>query len=322
MVFKASEWDFICTKHGKKDMYDMIIYNPIRQELFEELVSKKHLSGVDSYGDPYSAVEISRMTYDVIYKKLFRDGGSMSGFFDDDGYVASKKEKNSNLVPSETVFKGIRGELSYDELRRIVQVDLKEDDYYDFDAFITVIHKFLAGEISREYYTDWAILTAWALSANKCKDGSKKQLLYESLSDSFDGHSFDDLEQENEVECHEMIARLKYNHHLIKNLTKSEDPPFYNDGYVAVYICFDYCNHCNAHYKLCVADEEKEIFRITEIANPHYLENVNYTFLDRDEFEDLTSEYYDFYHDRRLDVQKYIEELPYLDADGEPVDLT
>lgn len=47
------------------------------------------------------------------------------------------------------------------------------------------------------------------------------------------------------------------------------------------------------------------------------LRNLN--FIDTDEFEALTSTYYNNYHDRNMDISSYIRELPYLDRDGNPV---
>jgi hypothetical protein len=75
MRFKASDWDFICTKCKKDGMYDMIIYNPYTREYFNERVDKECISGTDSYGNPYSAAEISKGTFDIIARKLFMDGG-------------------------------------------------------------------------------------------------------------------------------------------------------------------------------------------------------------------------------------------------------
>lgn len=317
MKFKASDWEFISAKCKKEGMYDMIIYNPYTRELFNERVEAEYLSGVDSYGERYSAKEIKRETFDIIARKLFMDGGESVGFFDEGDDEEAKDP--DEVIPRETALKAVRGELTEDELSKVVQVDIERGNYYDFDAFMNVIHRFMRGEISRGYYVDWVITVAWALDSNTFKENSRKDLLYTNLSDRFDGHSFDELEGEMERECNEMIACLKYYNHLIVNAGRATPPTFYNEEKIAVYVCFDFCNHHNVHYKLCVADEKKHVFRITTIANPFYLENVNYTFTDNDDFEDLTSEYYDFYHDKNMDIHKYIKELPYLNINGEPI---
>ena len=223
------------------------------------------------------------------------------------------------VIPAETIKKAIRGELSEDELDLVVQKSPEPADYYDFDVFISIIHKFLNGEISKSYYRDWTIVVSYALQCNTFKENSKKQLLYQAISDGFDGHSFDNLESDKETECLEMIASLKYNNHLLVNVKNSVAPPFYNNKKVAVYICIDFCNHYNSHYKVCVADESHRVFKIDSIANPHYLENVNYTFVDEDEFYNLPSTYYEFYHDRSIDIHKYISECPYSDKKGNPI---
>lgn len=315
MRFRASHWDFICTKCKKEGMYDMIIYNPYTSEYFNERVSAEYIKGTDSYGDPYSAAEISREMFDILSRKLFMDSGSAVGFFDDYGDEEDLQEP-AEIVPKETVLRGIRGELTADEFKKMRQGDIEHGDYYDFDAFMEMIHRFKRGEITKDHYLDWVILVSWALNSNDFKENSKKEILYNNLSDCFDGHAFDDLGDEKERECNEMIAHLKHYNHQLSILKGYKTPTFYSEGKVAVYVCFDFCNHENVHYKFCVADEKNKVFRVTTIANPFYMENVNYTFTDRDDFEDLTSEYYDFYHDKDMDIHKYIVELPYLDADG------
>ncbi len=323
MKFNSKDWDFICTRASGKGKYKLMVYNPKRKELYcEGVVDEKYVRGEDSYGNPYSAAELSRDTFDVIFEKLFRYNGCATGFFeifDGDDKSAGNDSHESKIIPKETVFSAIRGELTEKEMDDIVQKNIEPADYYDFDAFISVIHKFLRGEVSRNYFTDWMIIVSWALGSNKFKEDTEKYLLYEELSDCFDGHSFDALEETKEVECRELIASIKFKDHLIKNVSKGVIPPFYNDGKVVVYLCFDFCNGHNTHYKMCVADKKRKTFKTTVVSNPDYLESVNYTFVDGDEFDDLTNEYYDFYHDKFMDVSRYISEGVYLDANGNPI---
>ena len=315
MRFKAKNWDFICTKCKNEGMYDMIIYNPHTREYFNERVSEEYIRGVDSYGNPYSAAEISRGTFDIIARKLFMDSGSAIGFFDDYGDGEDFQEP-TETTPRETVLQRIRGELTMDEFKKMYRGSIEQGDYYDFDAFMDVIHRFKMNEITKDDYLDWVILVSWALNFNNFEENSKKELLYNNLSDCFDGHAFDDLDEEKERECNEMIAYLKHYNHKLKNIGKHYPDTFLSEGKIAVYISFDFCNHYNVHYKICVADKKNRIFRVTTVANPFYMENVNYTFTDSDDFVELVSEYYDYYHDKDMDIHKYITELPYLDADG------
>lgn len=316
MRFKAKEWDFLYSKRKEEGLYDLMIYNPTTKDLFfEEKVEKELLSGTDRYGTPYAAVEISKKTFSTLFNRL-SDGGYRESFFYDWEADKPTPKRKSKKIPKETMFRAIRGELSWEELDKVVQVTPKTADYYDFDAFLSVIHRFLRGELSRRYYLDWTIVVAWALQSNPFRKNSKRDLLYQALSNTFDGHSFDELEQEKERQCLEMLAYLKYYNHALKNTRKSVEPPFYNENQIAVYVCFDYCNHYNSHYKLCIADEKNEIFKITSVANPFYLEQIHYTFVEKDEFDVLASTYYEFFHDKSIDVHKYIAECPYMDADG------
>lgn len=324
MGFKAKDWDFICTEYDG-GVYDMMIYNPTTKELYvEEDIEEEYISGVDSYGNPYTAAKISGETFDIIQKKMMRDGGAHMGFFidwDDDEDFAPKLSPTGNKekVPADLVRKGIRGELSPSELDKIVQVELERADYYDFDAFINMIHRFMRGEVSEGYYHDWVILVAWAMGANKCRENSKRYLLYQSISDCFDGDAFTEFEDGKEHECLEMIAFLKHYNHQLQNIQKSTEPPFYNEDGTAVYVCFEYCNQENVFYRLCVANEKTESFKITYIANPFYFEHINYTFVSGDDFDDLAGTYYEYFHDISIDIHDYIGERPFLDVDGNEV---
>ena len=323
MKFRASDWDFICTKLQKDGRYEMMVYNPAKKELYLEKVGEEHVNGTDSYGNPYTAAVVSRATFDAIFDKFFRNGGCSGGFFSiwDDKEFTYNPDKGES-VDEDTVIRAIKGELTQDELNKVLQMKPKAANYYDYDSFISVIQRFKRGEISGRYFIDWTIVVAWALGANTFRENSPREVLYAQMSECFDGFSFLDYDEEKERECNDLLARVKYFDHRLKNIAKREMPPFYTDDSVAVYVLFDYCNHRNEHCKVCVADEENEVFRITYAANLFYLENVNYNFIDEDEFSNLSSEYYEFYHDKNLDISKYIVELPYYDSNGKIIDGT
>lgn len=320
MKFRASDWDFICTKRKKDELYDMMIYNPAKKELYlGEVVGEEHVNGTDSYGNPYAAAVVSRATFDAIFEKFYKHKGCGSGFFShtDEGFTYDPDKRDS--IDKDTVIRAIKGELTEEELGKVVQMKPQSANYYDFDSFISVIQRFKRGEISKRYFIDWAIVVAWALGSNNFQENSPREVLYEEMSECFDGFSFLDYDEEKERECNDLLAHVKYFDHRLKNIAKCEMPPFYTDESMAVYVSFDYCNHHNEHCKVCVADEENEVFRITYAANLFYLENVNYNFVDEDEFDELKSEYYEFYHDKYMDISKYIVELPYIDRNGKEI---
>ena len=319
--FRAEDWDFIYTKTGE-GTYDLMIYNPVRKELYlEEDVGEELLRGVDSFGKPYAAVELSNGSFYEFFDMLERwgeQGGYCGCFFEEDTTEETSRKKEKK-IPRETVWAALRGELSAEELDAVVQKPMVQDDYYDFDMLLAGIHRFMAGEISREYYRGWVILVVWALSANPFDDNSKRGLLYEELADSFDGHSFDNMEDERDMEGREMIAYLKCFNHKRMHLRKSELPPFCNDEDVAVYVNFSHCNQHNAFYNVCVVDMVKKRFHLGQVVNPDYREDVNYTFVNAGEFEDLSGIYYEFFHDRSVDLCHYLPERNYFDQNGCPI---
>ncbi len=320
MKFNAKNYDFMCKKRGKKGYYDMMVYDPTAKELYiEENVDESYVSGVDDYGNEYSSAILSKETFDIIYEKLFRDDGSINGFFDlfyDEEQTPKKKLK----ISKNTIFKAIRGQLSEEELDEVLKKysnshEFELADYYDFNVFTSIISKFMRGEISKDYYKSWLILVCNALNANKFKDRSKKQLLYNGLSYTFDGHAFDKLQEEKDIECRSMIAYLKDFNHILQNLEYSVRPPFYNENRYIVYVSFDFCNGNNCFYKLCVVDTKEEKFYIKKIINPDFKEDVNYTFSTRDSFEDLTNDYYHYYFDIKMDVSNFIVEGPEISSE-------
>ncbi len=315
MGFIAKDWDIFVTEKGRKGTtsYDLIAFNPITEMAYEDVVDKSMLRGVDSQGNTYKMHEISRDTFNILENKLLTKYSLYEGFVEFE--INAKKEKlvirKANLVPASLVKKGINGELSYDELDKIVSVDVEEGDYYNYNAFMEGISRFLRGEVSKDYYRAWTILVCWALNSNKFRPYSKKWKIYESLAWDFDGHSFDEWEDKKEAECNEMIAGLKYQNHLLENVNKSKVPPFYNKNKTIVYVNFAFCNQSNVFYRVCIANEKEEVFKIALIANCLLLPNINYTFIDEDEMLDLTNKYYEYYFDPNINEYDYIGSLPF-----------
>lgn len=315
MGFIAKDWDIFVTKNGRKysTSYDLVAFNHITDTAYEDVIDETMLTGVDSKGNEYKMFEISRETFNIIRDKLLNKYSLYGEFVE---YEINYKEEKfikqkENLVPASLVKKGINGELSHAELDKIVGVDLEECDYYNYDAFMKGISKFLSGEVSKIYYKSWIILILWALNANKFKPYSKRWKIYDYLADYFDGHAFDDLEEEKEIECNNMISMLKYQNHLLQNVNKSVVPPFYNENETVVYVNFAFCNQRNEFYHICIANEKEKTFKMSLVANCKFLPNVNYTYVDEEEMLSLSNKYYDYNFDFSINENEYIELLPF-----------
>lgn len=69
------------------------------------------------------------------------------------------------MVLKDEVLKGLRFELSRDEIRKIYQSDSYEKyDYYDFSVLIKGIEKTINNEIEFDDFIDWCILIANAFN--------------------------------------------------------------------------------------------------------------------------------------------------------------
>ena len=320
MKFKAKDWDFVYTEGASEGEYDLLIYNPKEDELYlEEDVGEECLRGTDSEGEPYAAVHLKRKTFDALSRKLGSEDGYGGGFFDEWEEQETPPPKKGVRIPAATVRTALRGECSEEEMKALLRryYDRRDyfekADYFDSDAYLSVIRRYLRGEISESYYKDFVLVACFALYAHPYREGSKRGHLYERAAYMLDGHAFDVAKKE----CPRVIALLKYYGHLLRHVRKITPPPFYNGDGTAVYVCFDHCNYYNEFQRVCVVDTKNEVFRIAYVANPLYLEEVNYTFADKDEFEDLAGEYYGFFHDPSLDMSKYIAALPLRDKEGD-----
>ena len=74
---------------------------------------------------------------------------------------------DKKLVSKDLVWKGLRMELSGDELRDIMQQECEKDEYYDFDLMLKGFGKALAKEIDFDYYIHWCILIANCLNYSR-----------------------------------------------------------------------------------------------------------------------------------------------------------
>lgn len=89
-------------------MYDLMIYNPARKELYsEERIKEQYLRGTDSYGKPYAAAEVSRDTFDTIFEKLFKHNGCHCGFFEEINKEDNTPANREKKAPEETVLRAM-----------------------------------------------------------------------------------------------------------------------------------------------------------------------------------------------------------------------
>ncbi len=316
MSFIAKEWDIFVTKNGGRysKSYDLVAFNPITETAYIDVVDESMLTGIDSKGNEYKMLEISRDTFNIIEDKMLNKYSLYDGFvYHEFNAKQTNVEEKEAIVPASLVKKGINGELSYEELDKIVSVDVEEGDYYNYNAFMEGILRFLRGEVSKNYYKAWTILVSWALSANKLKLYSKKWKIYDSLAYDFDGHSFNNFNnlEEKEIECNDMIATIKYKNHLLENVNKSKVPPFYNENKTIVYVNFAFCNQSNVFHRVCIANEDAKTFKLALVTNCNFLPNVNYTFIDEDEALNLSNTYYEYTFDLSINEHEYIASLPF-----------
>ncbi|MBQ8197599.1 MAG: hypothetical protein IJZ73_06035 [Clostridia bacterium] len=197
------------------------------------------------------------------------------------------------MITKEQVWKGLRLELSYEELGKIDQCgNYERDDYYDFDLLMSTLYKMLNREIDFKHFLSWCILIANCFSYIKFSN-SKLNHLYCDIGWFFDGISF--MDEYNKLRLLESIAMLKHYDYLVNKAKKKTKKPFTTNGVERI-LCFDHANwnYDSSVYKVIIKDyntQEWEI-RYFDDYNFEYDENINYSFVDDTEFANIFSEFY------------------------------
>lgn len=198
------------------------------------------------------------------------------------------------MVTKEQVWKGLRQELSDDELCSIFQADeYEKDDYYDYDLLMGTLYKAINKEIDFEYFIDWCILVANCYNYTKASYRTKLGKLYAGVGYFFDGISF--MDGYDKKDFMESVAMLKHYDYLIKKAKKEITGPFATNGVERILLM----DHCNWNYDTCVYrviikdynTKEWEI-RYIDDHDFDYDENINYSFVDEKEFEEIFGEFY------------------------------
>lgn len=198
------------------------------------------------------------------------------------------------MVSSEQVWKGLKLELSKNEIRKIFQAEKYEKgDYYDFDVFYGVIKKALNKEIDIEYFTDWCVLVANCFNEIKIYGNSKLAEVYEELAWFFDGVSF--IDKYNEKDLKDYIAKLKSFDYEIKRAKIEINEPFLTDGVERILV-IDHANwnYDSTVYRVIIKNYNTKEWEIKYVDDHDFSfdENVNYTFVDEKEFEKIFNEFY------------------------------
>lgn len=96
-----------------------------------------------------------------------------------------------DMVVKEQVWKGLKLELTDDEICKIFQADEYEpDNYYDYDLLIATLKKAVNKEIDFTCFIDWNVLVANCFTYIKDDHNAKLKKLYSEVADFFDGMSF------------------------------------------------------------------------------------------------------------------------------------
>ena len=198
------------------------------------------------------------------------------------------------MISKEKTWQGLRLELSRDGLREIYQGErFEKDNYYDYDLFMNVLKKAMNKEIDFNYFTSWCILVSNCLVYSVARRSSKLSDIYNEVSDFFDGMSF--MDGYNKKELLDNIARLKYYEFCIKRIKKEAKGPFVTNG-IERLLSFDHSNwnYDSCVYKVIIKDYNTKEWEIRYIDDHdfEYDENVNYSFVDEDVFEDTFGRFY------------------------------
>ncbi len=198
------------------------------------------------------------------------------------------------MVTKEQVWTGLRLELSEEELNKIYQAGNYESDYYyDFDLLMNVLHKTINKEIDFVYFIKWCILVANCYNHIKVPHGTNLSNLFHEIGFFFDGISFMDG-YDKKVLMHN-LAVLKHYNYLILKTKKKIKGPFATDG-VERLLCFDHSNwnYDSVVYRVIIKDYNTKEWELRYIDDYNFVydENINYSFINDKEFNNIFSEFY------------------------------
>lgn len=212
------------------------------------------------------------------------------------------------LIPKEVVHKAIRCELPFEEIEKMAEcLNFEPDDYFDLDAYVSAIHKFMEGEMERGDHINWALVCMKSLYDNNIEKSALRKI-YTDTAWGFDGYAFLGYNKGEKLSfCREMIADLKYANHKIQNKKNNKKARFYNDNKTVVHIAFSHCNsEVNEYYNICVVDHKNKRFKVGYVVNPDFLEKINYTFHPYGKFDNFAMRYCNYYQDESIDFSRYI----------------
>lgn len=111
------------------------------------------------------------------------------------------------LIPRDTLWKAIKGELTIDELVDLQGKYPEPDDYYNYDLIQSQVNRYFDEEIDPKYLAYWANIYSWAIIGSYKYSKVKTKILFE-IQDCLDGLSFIDSEP-NEEETKASAIRFK-----------------------------------------------------------------------------------------------------------------
>src|SRR5574344_1592565 len=94
-------------------------------------------------------------------------------------------------IDYEYIVKGLKQELSYEEITLLKDIDEPQGNYYDSKLLINGLLNFYNKKINKEYFRAWCKLVLTALNLNNAIDcRTKSGKIYYEIFDYFDGVLF------------------------------------------------------------------------------------------------------------------------------------
>ncbi|MBO5898185.1 MAG: hypothetical protein J6R04_04160 [Clostridia bacterium] len=308
MEFLASQWEIFYTEGEQDATYDVLFYDPSRKEMYIlEGIPHEETKGRDSRGERYEARYVEEDVFEVLRDELTGSYWSVHPL--EHCKVERPRRSFKNAIPAEQIRRGLRGEMSEDELRALDYMDrqLALDDYFDLDSMLEVVHRMMRGEFSNQYFVDWCLLGMQAMFAHPFRSGTKLARMYDNVADMFDCYGFCSL-AEGAAMLRSLICDLKEYEHEISCLKNGgKKTPFYNAGKVIVYHCFDHTSDGGriTCHRVCVADEKHRLIRYGYMLDIDFFEHINYTQLSEKEFDGLSTQYYKYTETDEIDFSRY-----------------
>lgn len=262
------------------------------------------LDSIYENGQPvFEARKVSRFVLGLLYGYAVENGYKRQSCLP---VLPEWREAQENPLSKELIRKGMRCELTEEQIGNICQkTPFEKDDYYDFGAIVRAISMYRSGEISPSYFQSWCILMQ-CLYYSPGRVSDEVAGIYGELAWMFDGEAFNILgatPREREESARGLLAMVRWSDFRIGELKRrKKSGRLFGKKDRYLFLLEDYYNGGASAgvWRVFYLDKKNKRFDLFYCDDLLFDDGQEYMFPEEEEFENLTSVYFDYRLDRSI----------------------